>query len=260
MICSNVRQISLYIRITIIFILLPSLLHYPKWSVTAQERTEISTVCADVTLYKRDAITGESIQDALIQILQYNSNTEAFQYYADMSYNSQKNCYESGTLYYSTSNSGRFKLQEIYPGQNYLPDWEEHEIQLAEEFSCYELDMETMPVLGVLQLYKGVTFPRSYLKEHRSTQTLNGNISLYAAKDIYLKDNIFYPADEKLVDIIIWENGRAEVKSLLPGKYYLKKTEYDGIHKKESKKYYFSISRDKKGRYSTIVCNYSDIK
>lgn len=210
----------------------------------------------EVILYKRDSITGETIADALFQLLQYDDNTGEFRYYKDLTYNAAKKCYESGNIYLQAGNKkGRFKIIEAKSGANYLNDWDGEEFVLTKKQYSYEYIVENQPVLGKLKLYKKgekLVFSENGFKKSGTVSLKDVKFSLFAENDIYVKGKIFYKANQKIADVITDQNGEAVIDNLPAGSYYLKENSTNDLYILNPESSHFSITRDNNHKYSEV--------
>lgn len=210
----------------------------------------------EVILYKRDSITGETITDALFQLLQYDDNIGDFRYDKDLTYNPIKKCYESGNLYIRKENkNGRFKIIEKKSGANYLNDWDGEEFTLTKNRYSYEYIVENQPVLGKLKLYKKgekLVFSENRFKKSGTVSLKGIKFSLFAENDIYVKGKVFYKAKQKIADVITNENGEVVVDNLPAGDYYLKENSTNDLYILDPESSHFSITRDSHRKYSEV--------
>lgn len=210
----------------------------------------------EVILYKRDSITGETITDALFQLLQYDDNIGDFRYDKDLTYNPIKKCYESGNLYIGKENkNGRFKIIEKKSGANYLNDWDGEEFTLTKNKYSYEYIVENQPVLGKLKLYKKgekLVFLENRFKKSGTVSLKGIKFSLFAENDIYVKGKVFYKANQKIADVITNENGEVVVDNLPAGDYYLKENSTNDLYILDPESSHFSITRDSHRKYSEV--------
>lgn len=229
----------------------------------ALDNCSFEFLIGEASLYKKDSITGNTITDAIFQILQYNDSTGQYTYYKDLNYNPENQHYESGNLYLSSNNkSGKFKIIEAKPGKNYINDWEGQEFQITKEQYIYEFDVENQPILGKLHIYKSgenPAFNDSGFQKTEDVPLKDIKFTLYAEEDIFLKDNLLYKKDQKIVDLVTDEKGEAHADNLIEGRYYLKESETKETHLLNPDIFYFSITRDNFNKYNEVSFQLTNI-
>ena len=222
----------------------------------ALDHCDFEFLIGEVSLYKRDSITSDIITDAAFQILQYNDFTGQYTYYKDLNYNPENQHYESGNLYLNSNNkTGKFKIIEAKPGNFYINDWEGQEFQITKEQYIYEFDVENQPILGKLHIYKSgesPAFTDSGFQKAENVPLQDIKFTLYAQEDIFLKGNLRYKKDQKIVDLITDEKGEAHADNLIEGRYYLKESENKKIHLLNPDTFSFSITRDNHNQYNEV--------
>lgn len=223
-------------------------------NATAKDSIEFNLLIGEVVLHKKDSITGENITDAEFQILQYNDSKKTYEFYKNMTYNSQKKYYESGNIYLSSNNpSGKFKIIESKPGKNYLNDWKGEEFQITKDIYLHEFHVENQPILGKLRIKKygeSVSFQDGKLTKSNNIFLEGVKFSLYAEEDIYLKGKVFYPKNKLIAELTTDENGEINVENLLPGKYYLKEVQAPFLYVVDEKTENFTVIFDKQKDYN----------
>lgn len=231
--------------------------------ITNQENVadymDFKLVIGAVNLLKRDSLTNEPISDAVFQIYQYNNNTSRYEYYKDMTYNTENKRYESGNIYVNYTNpSAKFKIIETKAGNNYINDWPGHEFTLTKDVYIHNVVAENQPILGSLSLSKkGEDFKFSNNTISNSTKlALKGiQFGVYAASDIYIKDKLIYTKNQQIIKLTTDSNGNAHADDLLPGSYYLKELNTKPLYHLNQETIPFQITRDNNRAYSKVKLN-----
>ncbi|MGN0153767.1 MAG: collagen binding domain-containing protein [Lachnospiraceae bacterium] len=223
-----------------------------------EDSCKLRILIGKADLIKRDSITGDIIDDAVFQILQFDDTIGDYVYYKNMVYDANSQRYTSGNLYININNkSGKFKIIEASAGENYINDWNGQEFQISENQYLYEFEAENQPILGKLHIYKEgeqIAFTKDGFQPTNQTVPLsNIKFALYAKKDIYLKDNVFYKKDQKIADLITDDRGEVHVDNLLMGSYYLKENQTSNLHLLNSETFDFSITKDNNGKYNEVT-------
>lgn len=202
----------------------------------------------EIVLYKTDALTKENISDAKFKVYQYNENLKKYEYYKDLSYNSDFHRYECKQLIKNQSNpNGLFKIIEYKSGQNYMNDWDGEIFQLTKNNCMFEYHVENMPYLGKLLIKKdGENFHfnnnKFEVKNHLPMKEVT--FSLFSKNDIYLRNKLIYKKDTKIMDLITNDEGICKVENLLPGKYYVKEVNTNRMFHLDEHCYEFNISKN----------------
>ena len=220
------------------------------------DNTTFTLIVGEVILYKRDSITKDIITDAVFELQQYNSSTKKYEYYKTLYYDKDIKGYVTDHIYLSENNKeGKFKLIEKTPGANYINDWDGAEFQLTKDKYVFEFDVENQPILGSLHIKKtgdNCEYKNGKFENTDKIDLSNIKFGLFARKDIYFDNTIYYQKDKKIADLITDENGEVVVNNLLPGDYYIKELETDDLHQIDFSEYDFSISKEDTGKYSTV--------
>ncbi len=207
-------------------------------------------------LYKKDSITLEDIPNAKFQVLQFNDNTNTYELYCDMSYNENQKRYESKNLYLSSVNkTGKFKVIETQPGPHYLLDWEGQCFEITKDQYIHEIHVENQPVMGKLLIQKKGeqwNYNNNRFEKNDLINLSNVTFELYAKEDIYIKNEIHFPKDKKIVNLITNEDGIASVDNLPVGTYYIKEYQTWNNYILDEKTYDFSITRDQNRKYNEV--------
>lgn len=223
----------------------------------AQDSLRISLLIGEVVLHKKDSITGDIISDAVFQLQQYDDRIGEYVYYKDLTYNTSKQQYESGNIYLWAGNtSGRFKLIEAKPGNNYINDWEGTEFQITDKKYSFVFNIENKPVLGKLKIQKSgknIIFSENDFTEDTNIPLAGVRFGLYAKEDILVKGKVFYPKHKKIANLITDEKGEAYVDNLVSGKYYFKEEEASELYQLNPQIYAFTITRDKNRKYNEVT-------
>lgn len=220
------------------------------------DQIDLKLLVGKLHLYKTDSVTKEEITDAQFQVLQYNSTTDKYEYYCNMTYDSEKQRYESDNLYRSVNNKyGKFQVIETTPGENYKLDWNGQYFEVTPDLYIHEIYVENEPILGTLTIQKkGEQWSykdKKFLKD--TTLPLPGvKFELYAKDDIYVKDKVFFEKNKKIVDLITDNDGIAKVNSLPMGNYYIREIETLDNYIINNKITEFSITRDSKRQYNSV--------
>ena len=221
-----------------------------------QSQIEVNVLVGKLYLYKQDRVTNEEIQDASFQVLQYNSATQQYEYYCDMTYNASDKRYESNNLFLTTTNKeGKFQVVETSSGNNYLLDWGGQYFQVTPEKYLHEIYVENSPILGSLTIHKeGEQW--SYKDKKFLKNTLlpipGVKFELYAKDNILVKDAVLYAANTKIADMVTDSNGNATVNNLPMGNYYIKEVYTLDDYVIDQKTTEFSISRNENREYSNV--------
>lgn len=218
------------------------------------DKVQFEFVVGELYLFKRDSVTGEKITDAEFQIYQFNSSTNQYEFYKNMTYNAKTLRYESGNLYQSATNKdGLFKVVETKAGANYYLDWPGYTFTINSDCFVHEITVENQPILGELSVIKTGeqwSFENQTFIKEKSISIPKVKFALFAKENIYIKDQLFYPKDVKIVDIITDSQGKASVKSLPQGKYYIKEIHTWDDYILDETQHEFVISRDETRKYS----------
>lgn len=217
---------------------------------------DFELLVGEVSLHKKDSITGETITDAVFQLLQYDVIAGEYQFYKNLTYNTVTGCYESGNIYLQGNNpEGKFKLIEAESGANYLNDWAGEEFVITRDNYCYEFVVENQPILGRLELHKdgeNISFLENTFRTEQMIPLEGITFSLFADDDIYIKGQLLYRKDQKIVDLITDSKGNASVMDLPEGNYYLKESNTQDIYFLSPEAFCFSITRDDNRKYSEV--------
>jgi uncharacterized surface anchored protein len=218
-------------------------------------------VIGRVELTKKDSLTGENISDASFKLYEYDDTKGDFVFYKDLTYDSKSQKYISGNIYCSINNSsGKFKVIESDSGQTHHNDWGGQEFVLSKDNYYYEFQATNTPVLGNLKVKKTSDKVLFDEKKHAFVYD-NDKINLsgiqfvvYAAEDIYYKNQLIYPKETKIHEITTDQNGNGFINEMIPGRYYLTESQTTSLHVLDVNKYYFEIKKESTG-YSTIEYN-----
>lgn len=229
---------------------------------SVSDAVTFNVLTGNVSLLKKDSVTGEIITDATFALLQYDDTIGDYIPYKTLTYNASTQKYESGNIFANITNSNsKFKLIEAAAGAQYINDWEGVTFELTKDSYIFEYSIENEPVLGSLHLFKEGTLSLDNETINNSSQNVSSDktyplanikFGLYADEDIYLKGNIFYSKDQKIADIYTDTNGKATVEQLLAGKYYIKELETDSKYITDLKEHHFEITRDNNRKYNEI--------
>ncbi len=218
------------------------------------DKLQFEFIIGEVYLYKKDSVTGEVISDAEFQIQQYNSTTKQYEYYKNMTFNEKTQRYESGNLYLSSNNKdGLFKVIETKASNNYKLDWPGCTFTINSECYLHEITAENQPILGELSITKTGeqwSFKDKKFAKNKNISLPKVKFELYAKENIFIKDQIVYPANKKIADIITDSNGKGSVKDLPQGKYYVKEVHTFNDYILDEVKHEFEIVRDSNRKYS----------
>ncbi len=221
----------------------------------AQDELILDILIGKIYLYKRDSITHEPIEDAKFQILSYNANTNQYEYYCDMRFNNKKSMYESDNLYLSTNNmSGKFKVIEASPGNNYKLDWDGHYFEITPDCYTHEILVENEPILGKLTVTKKGeewTYNDKELLKNQYVPLPNVKFELYAKDEISI-DDIVFKKDQKIVDFYTDKDGVAIINDLPMGNYYIKEIATLDDYVLDQRITEFSITRDENRQYNHV--------
>ncbi len=222
---------------------------------SVSDKTEIQFVIGEVYLYKKDSVTGEVITDAEFEVQQFNTSTNQYEFYNKMSYNAETQRYESGNLYLSMTNKeGLFKVIETKASDYYYLDWPGHSFTINSDCYLQEIIAENQPVLGELSIKKTGeqwSFKDQTFSRENNIPLPEVKFELYAKENIYIKDQLLYPENGKIVDIFTDENGQGTVKSLQQGKYYVKEVHTLENYILDEEEHEFEITRDANRKYNT---------
>lgn len=225
-------------------------------SKSAQDEIAFSLLIGNVTLHKRDSITGETISDAVFQLQQFDDTIGQYVFYKHLGYNSFTQQYESGNIYLSSNNkNGKFRLIEEAAGANYINDWDGAEFQITQDIYSYSFDVENQPILGRLRIHKSgenLSFSDSEFSKADDIPLAGVKFGLYAKEDIYLKGAVFYPKDKKIADMITDATGSIFVDNLISGQYYFREEETNPLYVIDPDIHFFEIIRNSEGQYNEV--------
>lgn len=225
-------------------------------STNSNDSITFSLLIGDVSLYKTDSVTGETISDAVFQLQQFNDTTQQYVFYKYLSYNAATQRYESGNIYQSVNNvEGKFRVVEEKSGANYQNDWPGAVFQINDRSYSHVFEVENQPVLGKLRIQKSgenIQFSDSGFIKTDNISLDGVKFGLYAKEDIYLKGKLFVPKDKKIADLITDSSGVVSVDDLLSGQYYFKEEETNPLYDIDPEIHSFEIKRDSNRKYSEV--------
>ena len=244
-----------------------SLVGYSTTKTSVSDNLSMSLVIGSVELIKKDRLTGDSIEDAEFQLLQYDYTIGDYTFYKNLIYNNGDMKYYSGNIYASVNNpDGRFKVIETNPGKSHINDWPGQEFVLSSDNAVIKIDAENSPKLGKVHIHKDgetVTFDKEkgeFLKTTYKTAMPKVKFEIYANEDISFKGSVYYQKDQKVYNIVTDNRGEATINDILPGKYYIKESETNPqyIIDKDSKE--FEV-KEEDGEYKDITYSFdNDLK
>lgn len=223
---------------------------------SVSDNVQFNFVIGELYLRKKDSITGELINDAEFQVQQYNSNTDQYEFYKNMTYNEETQRYESGNLYLSITNKeGLFKVIETKASDNYYLDWPGYVFNIDSSCYVHEISVENQPILGELSINKTGERWDFFNHNFNVKETIplpDVKFELYAKEDIYIQDRLLFAMNKKIVDIITDSDGNALVKSLPQGRYYVKEIHTYDDYILDEAVHDFEITRDENRKYNTV--------
>ncbi len=221
----------------------------------AKDDLTLDVLIGKIYLRKSDSLTKEEIEDAKFQVLSYNSSTNDYEYYCDMTYNSKRHIYESDNLYLSSNNvSGKFKVIETKAGNHYKLDWDGYFFEINEDSYIHEIHVENEPILGKLTVTKKGeqwSYLNNKLSKNQWIFLPNVKFELYANNEISIKDIIF-KKHQKIVDFYTNQEGVAIINDLPMGEYYIKESITLDDYILDEKVTEFSITRDDNRQYNHV--------
>lgn len=219
-----------------------------------EDKVTLQFVIGNLDIIKKDSYTDETIPDAIFDLYQFNDNTNQFEYYKRLTYNTASEKYESGNIYVESTNSqARFRVVETQAGANYKNDWKGAEFCITQDVYHFVYEAENEPIGGSLTIKKNGEYIDA-LKDnafvYKNSIPMEGiTFSLYADSDIYKKKKILFKKGQKIVDFVTDKDGIAKVRDLPMGSYYFKEIKTLDIYELDSREYHFSITRDDKRKY-----------
>ncbi|MCR5702773.1 MAG: hypothetical protein K6G76_11610 [Lachnospiraceae bacterium] len=225
------------------------------------DSNSMNIIIGSLELTKEDSITGEIIDDASFQLLEYDDYAGEYVFYKDLTYDPAENKYLSGNIYCSTSNpSGKFKVIETDAGATHNNDWDGQEFVIDKDHFNYEIIATNTPILGKLTINKksdSVEFDdktNRFIVDKDKLQLSGIKFEVYAAEDIHYKNSLVYKKDTHIFDLVTDSNGTASINNMIPGNYYIVESTTTKLHILDKEKYSFEIKAEENG-YSQI--NYS---
>lgn len=227
----------------------------------ASDSNAMDLIIGNLELTKKDSVTGEIIDDASFDLLEYDDNAGDYVFYKELIYDPAEEKYLSGNIYCSTSNpSGKFKVIETDAGAFHNRDWDGQEFVISRDNFDHEIIATNTPILGKLIINKkgdSVVFDekaKKFLIDKDNLKLSGIKFELYADEDIYYKNTLVYKKGTHLFDLVTDNNGVASINNMIPGKYYIIEAATTKLHVLNKEKYQFEIKAEDSG-YSKI--NYS---
>lgn len=178
---------------------------------------------------KADSLTGYPIENAEFSVYEWTGASYGKKV---TSFKTDVNGYgktDDYTLVYTRTNKGKFKIVETSAGEGYINSYYSEEFVLSKDNSTTTVAANY--VEGLDDENNGVIFnnpANGNLKIHKEAVTYSGgttNISLFGISyALYGNQDAEGNLIDKVADLVLDEDGNAEIKDLQPGIYYLQET------------------------------------